>query len=185
MRTRRLLGTVVMVGTLVLAACGGVGGGTGSAPAQGGGDASPQAGGGTGAPTPAALDFTVATVDGGTFDGADLAGGPAVLWFWAPWCVVCAGQAAEVSALAQEYDGRAAVVGVAGLDGSVDAMRDFVARTGVAGLVHLADVDGVVWRRFGITAQSTFVVLDRTGAVVARDLPGPEQVREWLPQVTG
>jgi hypothetical protein len=31
-----------------------------------------------------ALGFAGATVDGGAFDGATLAGAPTVLWFWAP-----------------------------------------------------------------------------------------------------
>ncbi|MDX1658845.1 MAG: hypothetical protein R3343_08500 [Nitriliruptorales bacterium] len=33
----------------------------------------------------AALDFTAATVDGGTIDGTVYAGGDVALWMWAPW----------------------------------------------------------------------------------------------------
>ena len=39
---------------------------------------------------PAALAFRATTVDGTAFAGAELAGKKTVLWFWAPWCTVCA-----------------------------------------------------------------------------------------------
>ncbi|MFY1695675.1 redoxin domain-containing protein [Solwaraspora sp. WMMA2101] len=122
-------------------------------------------------------DFTARTLDGATFDGRSLAGKPAVLWFWAPWCTTCLGQADRVNALAADYGDRATVLGVAGLDGE-PAMRDFVALAKLAGFAQLSDEQGVVWKKFGITAQSTFVVLDAAGEVVDRghvdvdELPG-------------
>jgi hypothetical protein len=61
-----------------------------------------------------------------------------VLWFWAPWCGTCA-----VSRLADDYAGRVAVVGVAGLDDSVEEMQRFIDRTGVDNFPHLDDRDGV------------------------------------------
>jgi hypothetical protein len=36
----------------------------------------------------------------------------------------------------------------------------------VPGLPQLSDPDGAVWRHFGVTAQSTYVVLSADGAVV-------------------
>lgn len=130
------------------------------------------------ADVPAELEFDIETLAGGSFDGAQLVGAPAVLWFWAPWCSMCASEAPDVSALAQEYDGAATVLGVAGLDDDPDAMRTFVDTHGVDNVEHLLDLDGQVWRGFEVTAQSTFVVLDARGEVVERgiqhhrDLPG-------------
>lgn len=112
-------------------------------------------------------DFTVATLNGPAFDGRDLAGNPAVLWFWAPWCSTCLGQAKRVNALAADYADQATVLGVAGLDGE-PAMHEFVKMAGLSGFAQLSDEQGVVWKKFGITAQSTFVVLDSDGAVVDR-----------------
>jgi thiol-disulfide isomerase/thioredoxin len=112
------------------------------------------------------LDFTATTLDGATFEGASLAGKPALLWFWAPWCPTCAGQADHVSEVAAEYAGQVNVVGVGGLDQAA-AMRTFVEDRGVGGFVHLSDESGEVWQRFGITSQSTYVVLDAAGVVVA------------------
>lgn len=45
---------------------------------------------GAGATTPPAavpdvLDFEAALVGGGTLEGAELAGAPVAVWFWAPW----------------------------------------------------------------------------------------------------
>ena len=49
---------------------------------------------------PDQLQFTSTTLDGTPFDGADLAGRPAVFWFWAPWCPNCRAEAPQVAAAA-------------------------------------------------------------------------------------
>jgi thiol-disulfide isomerase/thioredoxin len=108
--------------------------------------------------------FTSDTLDGSPFDGTQLAGKPAVLWFWAPWCPTCRAQGPGVSSLAEKYDGQVNVLGVGGL-GDVTDIRDYADQ--VDGPLHLIDPDGAVWRHFGVTAQSTYVVLDADGDVVA------------------
>ncbi len=107
--------------------------------------------------------FTAETLDGIEFDGAQLAGMPAVLWFWAPWCPTCRAQVSGVEAVAAEYDGKVNVVGVGGLSDAAD-IRDFA--EGVSGPIHLIDEEGSVWRHFGIAAQSTYVLLDAEGMVI-------------------
>jgi hypothetical protein len=89
-----------------------------------------------------------------------------------------------VAAIAADYVGRATVVGVAGLD-KVAAMREFVALPKVSGIPHLADEQGVVWKRFGVTAQSTYVVLDAAGAVTRRGHAEPDQLRAELDRLAG
>ncbi|PAZ13053.1 hypothetical protein CLM62_26490 [Streptomyces sp. SA15] len=49
--------------------------------------------GGPAAKVPAQSKFTTTTVDGKAFAGTSPAGKDAVLWFWAPWCAVCRGEA--------------------------------------------------------------------------------------------
>lgn len=132
-------------------------------------------------PTPVAvvpeeLDFTAPTVDGGTFEGASLAGRPAVLWFWAPWCPVCRREAPLIAGLAAEYEGSVAFVGVAGLSGDLDAMEDFVAGTGVDGIAHIDDRDGEVYSRFGVTQQYDLGLVSADGAVEV--LRGPLEEHE-------
>ena len=148
---------IVLVGLLLsgslLAGCGG--------PAT-----APAAGASTGAAASPAT-FTAATLGGGTFDSAALAGNPAVLWFWAPWCPTCAGQAKTVRGLAETYRGRVTVLGVAGLDKPAE-MDHFVDIFKLTGMTHLADEQGVVWKRFGIAEQSLYVLLDASGQVSYR-----------------
>lgn len=111
---------------------------------------------------PEVLKFSGTTLDGKAFDGATLASKPTVLWFWAPWCPKCRAQAAATAKVASEYQGRVNVVGVAGLD-KVDAMREFVTDQQVGGFAHLADEAGAIWKRFEVTEQSTYVILDAGG----------------------
>ncbi|MEQ6900850.1 redoxin family protein [Nocardioides sp. YIM 152588] len=110
------------------------------------------------------LDFTATTLDGSTFEGASLAGTPTVLWFWAPWCPTCRAQIPNVTALADEYDGEVAVVGVGGLD-SAGAIEDLAAD--IPHVTHLVDDAGEVWRHFEVTEQSTFTIIDADGEVVS------------------
>ncbi|MEU4438360.1 TlpA family protein disulfide reductase [Micromonospora chalcea] len=132
--------------------------------------ASPAAtpGGPTSAPpaaVPATLTFTGKTLDGTAFSAADLAGRPVLLWFWAPWCATCASQAWTVAEIAPAYRDTVPIVGVAGL-GEQKAMKDFVTEFDLGGTTQIDDRNGALWRRFKVTEQSTFVVLDRTGRVV-------------------
>lgn len=110
------------------------------------------------------LAFTSNTLDGSPFEGAQLAGKPAVLWFWAPWCPTCRAQAPAVSSLAEKYGAKVSILGVGGL-ADVSDIRDYAQE--VDGPIHLIDPDGAVWRHFGVTAQSTYVILDADGGVVA------------------
>ncbi|MCT2276923.1 redoxin family protein [Micromonospora chalcea] len=117
------------------------------------------------AAVPATLAFSGRTLDGTAFDAAALAGRPVLLWFWAPWCATCASQAWTVAEIAPAYRDTVPIVGVAGL-GEQKAMKDFVTEFDLGGTTQIDDRKGALWRRFKVTEQSTFVVLDRTGRVV-------------------
>lgn len=113
-------------------------------------------------PVPETLDFTATTVSGDPFEGASLAGRPALLWFWAPWCPTCRSQVPQVQGIAEQYGEDVAVIGVGSLD-SAEAIAEFA--EGVGGVTHLEDIDGALYRRFGIAEQSSFVLLDADGEV--------------------
>ena len=100
-------------------------------------------------------------MEGQPFDGASLAGKPVLLWFWAPWCPTCRSQANDVSAIANDYAGRVAVIGVGSLSEDAAAIRQFAAKA--PGPVHLDDRSGDVFRHFGVVEQSSFVLLDAEG----------------------
>lgn len=118
---------------------------------------------------PELLDFTATTLDGAEFEGASLAGGPAVLWFWYEDCPICQGQGPEVAALADEYGDTVDVIGVSGpgyRNSSTEQMQEFVDDTGTGGFTHLQGKDGELWTRFGVTSQSTYVLIDAEGEIV-------------------
>jgi thiol-disulfide isomerase/thioredoxin len=116
---------------------------------------------------PASLKFTGTTLDGKTFDAATMAGKPTILWFWAPWCATCASEAMSIADLQTEYAGRVNILGIAGMGNNED-MHEFVSDLEVGTVPHLDDEPGKLWKKFGITEQSTYVILDRAGEVVAR-----------------
>ncbi len=123
----------------------------------------------TGQPTsaaalPALLQFTATTVDGKPFDGAALYGHKTVLWFWAPWCTVCARNAGGVRSAATALGPDVEVIGVAGLSSSADDMRGFVQRGGLQNVTNLADTTGDLYARFGVTQQDTYVFVSPDGS---------------------
>ncbi|NUO58877.1 MAG: redoxin domain-containing protein [Hamadaea sp.] len=127
-----------------------------------------------------ALRFKVGTVGGDPFDGAQLAGKPAVLWFWAAWCPKCRAAADGVAAAQREYAGRVQFVGVAGLGSGKPQMARFVTDTGVAAFPHLSDDEGAVWQKFGVTTQEYYVLIDSTGTIVHKGPLTESELREKL-----
>lgn len=125
------------------------------------------------------LQFTAKTVDGETFDGAQLAGTPTVVWFWKPECAHCKKEAGTIAAMAEEY-GDANFVGIAG-QSNADAMRAFVEEYGIGGFPNLVDVDGDVWLKFGVTQQPAYALVSADGEVTTEQGNLTEdKVATWL-----
>ncbi|GAA4917182.1 redoxin domain-containing protein [Streptomonospora salina] len=169
-----ILAPAAAVAAVLAAGCGapdGAGGaaGQGGASADGSGGAEGtepgagsdrDAGGGAAA---GALDFTAPEVGGDEISGAELRGEPVVLWFWAPWCTVCRGEAPGVAETAERYEGEVEFIGVAG-QGEPDAMAEFVESTGTGGMRHIIDEDGSIWSGFEVTTQPSFSFLRNSGS---------------------
>lgn len=165
-----MFGIHVAVGSLVLlaalTACGGPAGSPGptSAPPVTSSSGGTPTSGTSAAAVPEQLKFTGKTVDGKELNGADLAGKPVVLWFWAPWCPKCQREAPGMAAAAKEHSGKVTFLGVAALD-KVPAMQQFVQKYGLQSFQHVADEDSAVWKRFGVTAQPAYAFIDTAGKV--------------------
>lgn len=112
---------------------------------------------------PEQLKFTASTVDGQEFSGESLAGKPAVLWFWAPWCPKCQAEAPTLAQAASSA-GDVAFVGVAAQD-EVPAMQDFVTRFDLSSFPHIADTEAAVWKRFGVTYQPAYAFISSNGEI--------------------
>jgi len=44
-------------------------------------------------------------------------------------------------------------------------MQGFVADRGVGGFGHIPDPEGEIWRRFGVTSQRTYVLINDDGTI--------------------
>lgn len=100
------------------------------------------------------LDFTGTTLSGDTFDGSSLAGKPAVLWFWTPWCPFCNAEAPSVSSVAAANpDVKFVSVAARSAPG---AMQNFVDKYRL-GFTTLNDADGAIWSRYNIPWQPAYV----------------------------
>jgi len=110
----------------------------------------------------AAYDFNGKTVLGKSFQGKSLAGKPTVLWFWAPWCSVCRGESPDLVALSKSFKGKINLIGVAGL-GPVNDMKGFIKDTKTGGFQHLADESGLIWSKFEIVSQPSFIFISKSG----------------------
>lgn len=114
-------------------------------------------------PVPEQLKFTANTVDGKEFSGESLAGKPALLWFWAPWCPKCQAEAPTI-AEAVSSASNVAFVGVAAQD-ELPAMQGFVDRFDLGSFPHIADTDATVWKRFGVTYQPAYAFVSSDGTI--------------------
>ncbi|MCY0931501.1 redoxin domain-containing protein [Streptomyces sp. H27-H1] len=119
------------------------------------------------------------------FDAATLAGKSTVLWFWAPWCPTCKAQGTETARVATQCQGKANVIGVAGLDKS-QAMRDFVTNTRVGAFPNLSNKAGEIWKKFKITQQSFYVILEKDGKTAfTGNLPAGKGLADKLTPLVG
>jgi len=132
--------------------------------------------------TPHTLEFTATTAAGASFDATSLAGKPVVFWFWAPWCPTCRAQAPGVQRLAATYGDKVNIVGVGSLD-QEEAIRGFA--EAVPEVTQLVDPDGSVWRHFGVTAQSTYLVLDVYGSTIASGYLDDDDLADVVDQLAG
>ncbi|WP_396902279.1 protein disulfide oxidoreductase [Mycolicibacterium sp.] len=107
------------------------------------------------------LQFTGTTLSGAPFDGASLAGRPAVLWFWTPWCPFCNAEAPSVSQVAAANP-QVSFVGVAA-HSDVGAMRGFVDKYHL-NFPNLNDADGSIWARYNVPWQPAYVFYRADGS---------------------
>ncbi|GIJ21153.1 redoxin domain-containing protein [Micromonospora lutea] len=154
----------LLAAVLATAGCG-TGPDAEAAPPAGGAPSAASPSTGPTGPVPDTLRFTGTTLDGAAFDAASLAGRPAVLWFWAPWCASCASQAWTIAEIEPGFRATVPIIGVAGL-GERKAMTDFVTEFELGPMPQIEDRAGTLWRRFGVVEQSTFVIIDRDGRVI-------------------
>ena len=118
----------------------------------------------TTSPRPPCPRLTVTRMeDDAPYELAQLASAekPTLLWFWAPWCSVCNGEAAEIQQLAAETDAFD-VVAIGGRDELANAPA-FVERHGMTAPTMLFDETMQVWEHYRIPGQPGAILLDTDG----------------------
>lgn len=132
-----------------------------------------------GKPLPA---FAGTTLEGGQFSSTDLAGKPAVVNFWASYCIpACVIEHPVLMDLAARYAGELQLVGVL-VNDTPDGARGFLARYGQVSWPNLLNPDGRITIDYGVTGPPETFFVDAQGIVVARHV-GPltaEVVAEQL-----
>jgi cytochrome c biogenesis protein CcmG/thiol:disulfide interchange protein DsbE len=122
-----------------------------------------------GKPMPA---FVGTTLDGDQFSSADLGGKPAIVNFWASYCIPsCVDEHPVLLDLAASHGDDLAMVGVLVSD-TPDGARGFLARYGEVSWPSMLNSDGQISIDYGVTGPPETFFVDPEGIVVARHV-GP------------
>lgn len=118
-----------------------------------------------GKPMPA---FAGATLDGGQFSSADLAGRPAVINFWASYCIpACVDEHPVLLDLAAEHGDELQMVGVL-VNDTPEGARGFLDRFGQITWPTVVNADLRISIDYGVTGPPETFFVDAGGIVVAR-----------------
>ena len=137
---------------------------------------------------PPAPDFTVPTLDGGTFTLSEQRGKPVILFAMAYWCGTCVPEARALAQLHREYGDRLVIVALdVDPSSTPDLLRRFRQFAGNPDYVWAFDRRGEVTQLFRIRSLDTTIVVDGEGRIVYRDeYPTPyERLKAVVEDVLG
>ena len=125
-----------------------------------------------------APDFTLADLHGGTWSTAELRGKPAVIYFFAPWCGVCAASSPQLRWF-HRWRGDDVQLLLVGLDWSApQELHDYALRHELTMPVLVGDpATGAAYR---IQGYPTYYVIDAEGRVARRDTGLSTVAGLWL-----
>jgi len=126
-----------------------------------------------------APELRAITLAGEPYDLVDAADKPALIYFFAPWCKVCAASSGNLSRLRRWRDQDDIEIVAVALDWNlVQEVRDYVARHELDVTVVLGDAS--ISRQWQIQAYPSYYVLDSEHRVVRRDVGYSSQLGLWL-----
>ncbi len=115
------------------------------------------------APAP---QFNVRSLDGQNFSNSSLSGNIVLLQFWATWCPYCKRDQAALDAIQSEYAGKGVVVLAVDVGEDESIVKEYLAKNPRSCAVAL-DPSHAMSGRFGMGGVPHYVVIDRSGNVVA------------------
>jgi thiol-disulfide isomerase/thioredoxin len=174
--------SVAALGTVIILALAGCGGGSGSV------GSSSAAGGGVKTVVPASdrrdvISLSGTTLEGKSLDLAVLRGKPVVLNIWGSWCPPCRKEAPDVQAAAAELGSKAAFVGIDILDGAAQArayQREF--KITYPSLIDEGNMLLALHGAVPLQSPPVTLVLDQQGRIAGRFL-GPVTTRTLVDMV--
>lgn len=119
------------------------------------------------------------TLDGDVYGLADVSGRPALIYFFAPWCRICAASADNLVRLRRWRDEEDLEIVAVALDWqSAEEIREYAERHQLNVKVVLGSTD--VARDWQIQAFPSYYVLDPRHRIVRRDIGYSTQLGLWL-----
>jgi len=119
------------------------------------------------------------TLTGQPYDLQDAGARPALVYFFAPWCRICAASAGNLNRLRRWRDADDIEIVAVALDwGTVDEVRDYVERHDLNVNVVLGDTN--VARQWQIQGFPSYYVLNSEHRVVRRDIGYSSQLGLWF-----
>lgn len=110
-----------------------------------------------------APDFTLATLDGGTFSLSEQAGTPIVLNFWATWCTPCRRELPALQAAAERWQGKVLVIGVDQAE-DPETVQRYADELGLTFPIPL-DASMAVADRYNVRGLPTTFFIDGDGVI--------------------
>ena len=127
----------------------------------------------------AAPELRGTTLAGQPYDLKDASAKPVLVYFFAPWCRICAASSGNLNRLRRWRDTDDIEIVAVALDWrTVDEVRDYVERHDLNITVVLGDAD--VSRQWQIQAVPSYYVLNSDHRVVRRDIGYSSQLGLWL-----
>ena len=119
---------------------------------------------------PPAPDFSVPTLDGGTFTLSAQQGKPVIIFAMAYWCGTCVPEARALARLHQEYGDRLVILALdVDLSSTPDRLTQFRSYVGNPTYVWAFDKRGQVTQAYRIRSLDTTIMVDAQGRIVYRD----------------